>query len=131
MPVTPDTVSHLQAAGHDAIHASSVGLAQATDPEIIEIARRDGRVVVTADLDYPRLVLLVEDRAWVADVLGLNHLSTSGETGAEAVERTGEVIGRVPRSGAEGRAVGVLGLARVRDRRGAQATVASGAGASC
>ena len=58
MPVTPDAVSHLQAAGHDAIHASSVGLAQATDPEIIEIARRDGRVVVTADLDYPRLVLL-------------------------------------------------------------------------
>jgi len=58
MPVTPDAVSHLRAAGHDAIHASSVGLAQATDPEIIEIARRDGRVVVTADLDYPRLVLL-------------------------------------------------------------------------
>jgi len=58
MPVTPDAVSHLQAAGHDAIHACSVGLAQATDPEIIEIARRDGRVVVTADLDYPRLVLL-------------------------------------------------------------------------
>jgi len=58
MPVTPDAVSHLQAVGHDAIHASSVGLAQATDSEIIEIARRDGRVVVTADLDYPRLVLL-------------------------------------------------------------------------
>src|SRR2546428_62080 len=58
MPVTPDAVSHLQAAGHDAIHTSSVGLAQATDPEIIEIARRDGRVVVTADLDYPRLALL-------------------------------------------------------------------------
>jgi predicted nuclease of predicted toxin-antitoxin system len=58
MPLTPDAVSHLQAAGHDAIHASSVGLAQATDREIIEIAQRDGRVVVTADLDYPRLVLL-------------------------------------------------------------------------
>ena len=42
MPVTPDAVSHLQAVGHDTIHASSVGLAQATDSEIIEIARRDG-----------------------------------------------------------------------------------------
>mgnify|MGYP001381280689 FL=1 len=58
MPVTPDAVSHLQAVGHDAIHASSVGLAEATEPEIIEGARRDGRVVVTANLDYPRLVLL-------------------------------------------------------------------------
>jgi predicted nuclease of predicted toxin-antitoxin system len=47
MPLTPDAVSHLQAAGHDAVHASSVGLAQATDREIIEIARRDRRVVVT------------------------------------------------------------------------------------
>ena len=60
MPVTPDAVAHLGAAGHDAVHASAVGLAQATDHEIIELARRDGRVVVTADLDYPRLVLLSE-----------------------------------------------------------------------
>jgi predicted nuclease of predicted toxin-antitoxin system len=58
MPVTPDAVSHLQAAGHDAIHVSSVGLAQATDPEIIEMARRDGRVVVTESVreDFARNV---------------------------------------------------------------------------
>lgn len=47
MPVTPDAGAYLRAAGHDAIHASSVGLAQATDHEIIEMARRAGRVVVT------------------------------------------------------------------------------------
>ena len=58
MPVTPDAVIHLLETGHDAIHVSSVGLARATDHEIIEMARRDRRVVVTADLDYPRLVLL-------------------------------------------------------------------------
>ena len=69
MPVTPDAVSHLQAAGHDAIHACSVGLAQATDPEIIEIARRDGRVVVTADLDYPRLRTARCSRFWTASSL--------------------------------------------------------------
>jgi hypothetical protein len=45
MPLTPDAVSHLQAAGHDAVHASSVGLAQATDR------------------DYPRLVLLSDAAA--------------------------------------------------------------------
>jgi predicted nuclease of predicted toxin-antitoxin system len=61
MPATPDAVPHLRAAGHDAIHASSVGLAEATDQEIIETARRDGRVVITADLDYPRLVLLADE----------------------------------------------------------------------
>jgi predicted nuclease of predicted toxin-antitoxin system len=62
MPVTPDAVPHLRAAGHDAVHASAIGLAQATDHEIIESARRDGRIVVTADLDYPRLVLITDAR---------------------------------------------------------------------
>jgi predicted nuclease of predicted toxin-antitoxin system len=46
MPVTPEAVVHLQAAGHDAVHVSSVGLAQATDHEIIELARRDGRLSI-------------------------------------------------------------------------------------
>lgn len=58
MPVTPDAVGHLRSVGHDAVHASSVGLAQAADRELMEMARREGRVIVTADLDYPRLVIL-------------------------------------------------------------------------
>lgn len=58
MPVTPKAVPHLQGIGHDAIHASSVGLSEATDREILATARRDGRIVVTADLDYPRLLAL-------------------------------------------------------------------------
>ncbi len=58
MPVTPEAVPHLGAAGHDAVHASAIGLARAADHEILEVARREGRVVVTADLDYPRLVIV-------------------------------------------------------------------------
>jgi predicted nuclease of predicted toxin-antitoxin system len=33
-----------------------MGLAEATDHEIIEAARPSGRIVVTADLDYPQRV---------------------------------------------------------------------------
>ena|SRR6266542_3632346 len=51
---------------------------QATDPEIIEMARRDGRVVVTADLDYPRLVLL-SDAAGPGIVLFRGGSYTDGE----------------------------------------------------
>ncbi|MGH7268284.1 MAG: DUF5615 family PIN-like protein [Candidatus Rokuibacteriota bacterium] len=58
MPVTPKAVQHLQGAGHDAVHASSVGLSEVTDREILAVARREGRIVVTADLDYPRLLAL-------------------------------------------------------------------------
>lgn len=58
MPVTPDSVSHLQAAGHDAVHADAIGLARASDSEVLAVARREERIVVTADLDYPRLLAL-------------------------------------------------------------------------
>ena len=60
MPVTPRAAAHLRAAGHDAVHASGVGLSSATDLEIIEAARAQGRIVVTADLDYPRILALQE-----------------------------------------------------------------------
>ena len=54
MPVTPEAVLHLRAAGHDAAHACAIGLARATDVQMLEAARREGRIVITADLDYPR-----------------------------------------------------------------------------
>jgi predicted nuclease of predicted toxin-antitoxin system len=56
MPVTPRAVERLQVGGHDAVHAGSVGLATATDSTILDVARAEGRIVVTADLDYPRLL---------------------------------------------------------------------------
>jgi predicted nuclease of predicted toxin-antitoxin system len=58
MPVTPRAVAHLQAAGHDAAHASSIGLSTVSDSELIDVASREGRVIITADLDFPRLIAL-------------------------------------------------------------------------
>lgn len=58
MPVSPRAVAHLQAKGHTAAHASSIGLATAADSTILDAARAGGRIVVTADLDYPRLLAL-------------------------------------------------------------------------
>lgn len=59
MPVTPRAVGHLQARGHDAVHASAIGLGAQPDSEILERARGEERIVVTADLDYPRLLALL------------------------------------------------------------------------
>ena len=58
MPVTPLTVTHLRAIGHDAVHAHEIGLARAADTQLLDVARREERVIVTADLDYPRLLAL-------------------------------------------------------------------------
>ena len=60
IPVTPQAVAHLEAKGHDAVHASAVGLGARPDIEILEHARAEERIVVTADLDYPRLLALLK-----------------------------------------------------------------------
>jgi predicted nuclease of predicted toxin-antitoxin system len=49
MPVTPEAVAYLGRAGHHAVHAASVGPARASDGEILEVARREERIVITVD----------------------------------------------------------------------------------
>ncbi|HEX5481452.1 MAG TPA: DUF5615 family PIN-like protein [Terriglobia bacterium] len=58
MPLPPSLARWLVEHGHEAEHASSVGLERAADAAIIEYAWRTGQVIITADLDYPRLLAL-------------------------------------------------------------------------
>ena len=60
MPVTPQAVAHLQAKGHDAVHAFAVGLGVKPDSELIDWAHAEDRIVITADLDYPRLLAVLK-----------------------------------------------------------------------
>ena len=58
MPLSPALAEWLNRNGHDAIHASAIGLSAASDVVILSEAERDHRIVITADLDYPRLLAL-------------------------------------------------------------------------
>jgi predicted nuclease of predicted toxin-antitoxin system len=58
MPLSPALAQWLQGQGHDAVHAASIGLAAAPDTTILAHAKQDGRIVVNADLDYPRILAL-------------------------------------------------------------------------
>jgi predicted nuclease of predicted toxin-antitoxin system len=58
MPLSPGLARWLANQRHDAVHAAALGLSRATDIEIMARAREDNRIVVTADLDYPRLLAL-------------------------------------------------------------------------
>jgi predicted nuclease of predicted toxin-antitoxin system len=60
MPLSPEVAFWLRQQGHDAVHASELGLAQALDVEILEFAGKEDRVIITADLDYPRLLALAQ-----------------------------------------------------------------------
>jgi len=60
MPATPQAVPYLEERGHDAVHAFAIGLGDKPDSEILERARTEDRIVITADLDYPRLLALLK-----------------------------------------------------------------------
>jgi len=63
--LSPHLAHRLTLLGHEAVHATQVGLGRATDSAILEFARRESQVVITVDLDFPRL-------------LALTHASTPG-----------------------------------------------------
>ncbi len=58
MPVSASLVDVLLAHGHEAIHAHDIGLDRAPDRDLLALARRENRVIITADLDFPRILAL-------------------------------------------------------------------------
>jgi predicted nuclease of predicted toxin-antitoxin system len=58
MPVSALLLDVLNTHGHEGIHAYQIGKDRAPDIELLEIARRENRIIITADLDFPRLLAL-------------------------------------------------------------------------
>ncbi|MFB2879729.1 DUF5615 family PIN-like protein [Floridanema aerugineum] len=56
--ISPLTVSSLQQQGYDILRSTDLLPATATDREILELARIEGRIVITQDLDFSMLVAL-------------------------------------------------------------------------
>jgi len=52
------TVHALRQQGHDIVHLREQGLQRLPDPEIMEKARAEGRIVLTFDLDFADLLAL-------------------------------------------------------------------------
>ena len=56
MALSPAIASWLRLQGHDAVHADDLGMHQSSDAEILRVAAESGRIVITVDLDFPRLL---------------------------------------------------------------------------
>jgi len=82
MALSPGLADWLAQRGHDAIHASAIGLSRAPDSEIIQKARDDLRIVITADLDFPRLLALA-----ASERPGLILFRGGNYSDAEIIER--------------------------------------------
>lgn len=54
--LSPKLAEPLRTAGHDVVHVGDIALQRATDETVIDAARTDGRVLVSADTDFGTLL---------------------------------------------------------------------------
>jgi len=57
-PVSPMLAQWLRSVGHEAFHVRERGLSRAADEDIFAVAVAENAVVVTADLDFSRILVL-------------------------------------------------------------------------
>ena len=58
MGASPRTAVFLRGLAHDAVHLREAGLRRLSDEEVIQMAAKEGRIVVTFDLDFSRILAL-------------------------------------------------------------------------
>jgi predicted nuclease of predicted toxin-antitoxin system len=56
--LSPEVARLLKEAGHEAIHVRDIGLLSAPDPEILQTAANEERILLTADADFGALLAL-------------------------------------------------------------------------
>ena len=71
--------------GWDVLHTGDIGLSNASDREIIEYARKEGRIVITLDADF-HAILAVEN-AREPSVIRIRQEGLRGDALAELVEK--------------------------------------------
>ncbi len=71
--------------GWDVLHTGDIGLSNASDREIIEYARKEGRIVITLDADF-HAILAVEN-AREPSVIRIRQEGLRGDALAELIEK--------------------------------------------
>ena len=61
MGISPRTIELLRGQGYDAIHLIEENLERMTDPNILEKARQEERILLTVDLDFAQLLAISGD----------------------------------------------------------------------
>ena len=56
MGISPKTADFLRNLGYDAIHLHDLESDRSTDPAVLQMARNEGRILLTHDLDFGELI---------------------------------------------------------------------------
>ena len=110
MPLSPELARWLRGEGHDAVHANDLSMHNVPDAEILRVAARDARIIVSADLDFPRLLA-----ALGADGPGLILLRGGNYSEAESLDCVRRVLIAIP-PGDLPRSIVVVDRERIRRR---------------
>lgn len=89
--ISPESADHLQELGYPCHSLRRDGPQRLTDREIVELAKQQGQVIITHDLDFGEIYYLTEKGAVGILVLRLRH---------QTVEVVNDVLERFLRSGA-------------------------------
>ena len=89
MGISLSTVRALRDADHDAVHLHERGLQQLADDAVMDLARREARVVLTFDLDFGDLLAL-----GLLDSPSVVIFRLSDETPASVNPKLAEVLER-------------------------------------
>jgi len=77
MGISPRTIALLREQGYDAIHLVEQNLERMPDPNILDKARQEERILLTVDLDFAQLLAMSGERLptyvqlWAAQVLAV------------------------------------------------------------
>jgi predicted nuclease of predicted toxin-antitoxin system len=111
MGVSPRTAMFLRSRGHDAVHLRELGMYRAGDEEAVRRAASEGRILVTFDLDFPRILAATDATQPTLIVFRLEKFTTD-EVNLALVE----VLARCGQSLIEG-AIVVVEPSRLRVRK--------------
>lgn len=74
MGMARSTANYLRSQGYDALHLRDQGLQRLSDEDIIHKARAEGRVILTHDLDFGRIIALSQSHLPSVITFRLNNM---------------------------------------------------------